>query len=46
MEYSLILWVQLKIIMKICGLEREYKGSFEHHINRKYMIDAYQDSEI
>jgi len=26
--------------------EREDKGSLEHHINRKFMINAYQDSEI
>jgi len=46
MEHSLILWDQLKIIRKICGLEREDKGSLEHHINRKFMVNAYQDSEI
>jgi hypothetical protein len=32
--------------MKICGPEREDKSSLEHHINRKFMVNAYQDSEI
>jgi len=36
MKHSLILWDQLQIIMKICGPEREDRGSCsEHHINRK-----------
>jgi hypothetical protein len=32
--------------MKICGAEREDKGNLEHNINRKFMVNAYQDSEI
>jgi hypothetical protein len=46
MELSVILCDHLQIIMKICGSERENKGSLEHHINRKFMVNAYQDSEI
>jgi hypothetical protein len=46
MERSVILWDQLQIIMKICGSEREDRGSSEHHINRKLMVNAYQESEI
>ena len=45
-KYTLVLHDQLNIIMKICGTEREEKGSLEHHINRKLMINDYQDSEI
>jgi hypothetical protein len=45
MEHSVILWDQLKIVMKICGPEGEEKVSLEHHINRKFMVNAYQDSE-
>ena len=26
--------------------EREDKGSLEHHINRKFMVNAYQGSDI
>jgi hypothetical protein len=32
--------------MKIYGLEREEKGSSEHHINRKFMVNVCLDSEI
>ena len=46
MNHSLILWDQLQIIMKICGTEREDKGSLEHHINSKFMINAYLYSEL
>ena len=46
MEHSVILWDQLKIIMKICGSEGEGKSSFEHHIKRNFMVNAYQVSEI
>jgi hypothetical protein len=46
MKRSVILWDQLQIIMKICGPEREDKGSLEHHINRKLTVNAYQNSEI
>ena len=46
MELPVILWDQLQIIMKICWPEREDKGSLEHHINRKFMVNVYQDSEI
>jgi len=45
-EHSLILWAHLQVIVKICGPEREDKGSLEHHINRKFMVNAYQGSEI
>ena len=45
MEHSVILWYQLQIIMKICGPEGEDNGSLEHHINSKFMVNAYQDSE-
>ena len=41
-----VLWDQLKIIIKICGPGREDKGSLEHHTDRKFMVNAYQDSEI
>jgi len=46
MKHSVILSDQLQIIMKICGPEREDSGSLEHHINRKFMVNAYQNSEI
>jgi hypothetical protein len=46
MEHSVILWEQLQIVMKICGPERWEKRSLEHHIKRKFMVYAYQDSEI
>jgi hypothetical protein len=46
MEHSVVLWDQLQIVMKICGSEREDKGSLEHHIKRKFMVNAYEDSEI
>ena len=46
MKHSLILWDQLQIIRKICGTEREDKGSLEHHINSKFMINAYWYSEL
>jgi len=46
MNHSLILWDQLQIIMKICGTEREDKGSVKHHINSKFMINAYWYSEL
>jgi hypothetical protein len=46
MKHSVILWDQLQIIMKICGPKKEDKGSLEHHINRKFIVNAYQDSEI
>jgi len=39
MKHSVILWDQLQIIMKICGLEREEKRSLEHQINRKFMVN-------
>jgi hypothetical protein len=45
MKHSLVLQDQLQIIMKRCGPEREEKGSLEHHINRTYMVNVYQDSE-
>ena len=45
MEHSVILCDQLQIIMKICGAEGEGKGGLEHLINRKFMVNAYQDSE-
>jgi len=32
--------------MKICGAEREDRGSLEYHKNRKFIVKAYQDSEI
>ena len=46
MKHYIILCDQLQIIMKMCGHEREDRGSLEHHINRKFMFNAYQDSEI
>jgi len=46
MKHSVILCDQLQIIMKVCGADREDKGSLEHYINRKFMVNAYQDSEI
>jgi len=46
LKHSVILCDQLQIIIKICGPEREDKGSLEHHINRKFMVKADQDSEI
>jgi nickel-dependent lactate racemase len=46
MEHSVILWNSLQIIMNICGPEREDKDSLEHHINRKFMVNSYQNSEI
>jgi hypothetical protein len=46
MKLSLILLDQLQFIVKICGLEREEKCSLEHHINRKSVINVYQNSEI
>jgi hypothetical protein len=46
MKHSPILWDQLQIIMKICGPEKEDKGSLEHHRNRKFKVNVYQDSEI
>jgi hypothetical protein len=46
MKYFVILWDQLQIIMKICGAEREDKCSLEHLINRKFIFNGYQDSEI
>jgi len=46
MKHRLVLQDQLQIIMKICGTEREDRGSLKHHINRKFMINVYQDSEI
>jgi len=46
MKHCVILWDQLQIIMKICGNKWEDRGSSEHHINRNFMVDAYQDSEI
>ena len=45
MEHSVILWEQLQIVMKIRGPEGEDNGSLEHHINRKFTVNAYQDSE-
>ena len=45
-EHSFILWDYLQIVMKTRGPEREEKGSSEHHINRKFMLNVYQDSEI
>jgi hypothetical protein len=36
----------IKIFMVICGSEREDKGSLEHHINRKLLVNVYQESEI
>ena len=44
--WNFILWDQLQIVMKMCGPEREDKGSLEHHTNRKFMVNVYQDSEI
>jgi len=38
--------INYKLLQKICVPEREDKGSFEHHINRKYMVNVYQDTEI
>jgi hypothetical protein len=38
-KHSLILCDQLQIIMKIYGPEWEDKGSLEHHINRKFMVN-------
>jgi hypothetical protein len=32
--------------MKIYEPEWEDKGSLEHHINRKFMVNVYQGSEI
>jgi hypothetical protein len=46
MKHSVILCDQLQIVMKVCVAEREDKGSLEHHINRKFMVNAHQDSEI
>ena len=46
MKHSLILCDQLQMIMKICEPGWEDKGSLEHHINRKFMVNAYQDSKI
>ena len=46
MKYSVILCDQLQIIMKICEPECEDIGSLEHHINRKFKVNAYQDSKI
>ena len=45
MEHYVILWEQLQIVMKIRGPEGEDNGSLEHHINRKFTVNAYQDSE-
>ena len=45
MENSVILWDKLQIIMKIRGPEGEDNGSLEHHINSKFTVNAYQDSE-
>jgi hypothetical protein len=36
----------ITIFMKIRGSEREYKGSLEHHMNSKFMINVYQDNEL
>ena len=30
----------------MCGADREDRGSLEHHINRKSMVNVHQDSEI
>ena len=46
MERSVVLWDQLEIVMKICGAVGEGKGSLERHINRKFMVNVYQGSEI
>jgi len=46
MERSVVLWDQFQIVMNICGAEGEGKGSLESHINRKLMVNGYQDSEI
>jgi len=46
MKFSLILWDQLLIIGKICGHELEEKVSLEEHIRRKFMVNAYKNSEI
>jgi len=46
MKYSVVLQNQLQIFMKICGPEWEDKGTLEHHIKRKFMVNAYQDIEI
>jgi hypothetical protein len=32
--------------MEMCGAEREDKGSSEQHINRKLLVNGYQESEI
>jgi hypothetical protein len=45
-KHSVIWWDQLQIIMKICGSEKEDKGNLEHHVNRKFMVNVYQDNEI
>jgi len=46
MEYSVILWDRLQIIMKRFGAEREDRGSSEHHMSSKFMVNAYQNSGI
>jgi hypothetical protein len=35
-----------KFFMKICGPEREERVSLERHIKSKFMVNAYQYSEI
>jgi hypothetical protein len=46
MEHCVILCDQLQIVMEMCGAEKEGKGSLEHHINRKLLVNAYQESEV
>ena len=45
MEHSVILWDRLQIVVKIRGPEGEEQVSLEHHIKRKFMVNAHQDSE-
>ena len=46
MERSVVLWDKLQVVMKICGAVGEGKFSLERHMNRKFMVNVYQDSEI
>ena len=42
MERSVVLGDPLQIVMKICWAVGNGKGSLERHINRKFMVNAYQ----
>ena len=40
------MWDQLQSFMKIYEPEWEDKGRSEYHMNRRFMVNAYKDSEI